>query len=68
MVASCSYEARKFGEHSAIPMRLARQLFPEAVLVRGDMDRNSMYSSMVTEIISETAPVVEKASWRCNLK
>lgn len=55
-------EARKFGVHSAMPMRLARQLCPKAVLVRGDMDRYSKYSSMVTDIISETAPVVEKAS------
>ena len=62
VVASCSYEARRFGVHSAMPMKLARQLWPEAVLIRGDMDRYSMYSSMVTEIISETAPVVEKAS------
>lgn len=62
VVASCSYEARRFGVHSAMPMKLARQLCPEAVLIRGDMDRYSMYSSVVTEIISETAPVVEKAS------
>ena len=62
VVASCSYEARKYGIHSAMPMRLARQLCPEAVLVRGDMDQYSKYSSLVTEIISEKAPVVEKAS------
>lgn len=62
VVAACSYEARKFGIHSAMPMRLARQLCPEAVLVRGDHDEYSRYSRMVTEIISETAPVVEKAS------
>ncbi len=62
VVASCSYEARKYGVHSAMPMRLARQLCPEAVLVRGDLDRYSRYSAMVTEIISEKAPVVEKAS------
>src|SRR5690554_4924143 len=62
VVASCSYEVRRFGVHSAMPMKLARQLCSEAVLIRGDMDRYSMYSSMVTEIISETAPVVEKAS------
>jgi DNA polymerase-4 len=49
VVASCSYEARRYGVHSAMPMRLARQLCPEAVLVRGDMDRYSRYSSMVTE-------------------
>lgn len=62
VVASCSYEARKFGVHSAMPMRLARQLCPEAILVRGDHDQYTRYSKIVTEIISETAPVVEKAS------
>src|SRR5690606_33441545 len=62
VVASCSYEARKYGVHSAMPMRLARQLCPEAILVRGDMDQYSKYSALVTEIISERAPLVEKAS------
>lgn len=62
VVASCSYETRKFGVHSAMPMRLARQLCPEAIVIRGDMDQYSKYSGMVTEIISESAPLVEKAS------
>lgn len=62
VVASCSYEARRFGIHSAMPMKLARQLCPEAVVVRGDFDMYSKYSTMVTEIIEEKAPVVEKAS------
>ena len=62
VVASCSYEARKFGVHSAMPMRLARQLCPEAILVRGDHDLYSKYSNIVTEIIEEKIPVVEKAS------
>ena len=62
VVASCSYEARKFGVHSAMPMRLARQLCPEAILVRGDHDLYSKYSNIVTEIIEEQIPVVEKAS------
>lgn len=62
VVASCSYEARKYGVHSAMPMRLARQLCPDAILVRGDMDQYSKFSKLVTEIISEQAPVVEKAS------
>ncbi|MBZ4190810.1 MULTISPECIES: DNA polymerase IV [Bacteroidota] len=62
VVASCSYEARRFGVHSAMPMRLARQLCPEAVLVRGDHDLYSKYSNIVTEIIEEKIPVVEKAS------
>lgn len=62
VVASCSYEARKFGIHSAMPMRLARQLCPEAILVRGDHDLYSKYSNTVTEIIEERLPLVEKAS------
>ena len=62
VVASCSYEARRFGVHSAMPMRLALRLCPEAVVVRGDHDLYSRYSSTVTEIIEEASPVVEKAS------
>lgn len=62
VVSSCSYEARQFGVHSAMPMRLALQLCPEATLVRGDHDRYSYYSNLVTEIIEERTPLVEKAS------
>ncbi|GAA4456899.1 DNA polymerase IV [Rurimicrobium arvi] len=62
VVASCSYEARRYGIHSAMPMRLARQLCPEAILVRGDYEQYSKYSNIVTEIIQEAAPLVEKAS------
>ncbi|MGM0530552.1 MAG: DNA polymerase IV [Bacteroidota bacterium] len=62
VVASCSYEARSFGVHSAMPMRMARQLCGDAVIIRGDMDLYSRYSDMVTEIIEENAPLYEKAS------
>jgi DNA polymerase-4 len=62
VVSSCSYEARKFGVHSAMPMKLALRLCPEAILVRGDHDLYSKYSNIVTEIIEESAPLVEKAS------
>jgi len=62
VVASCSYEARRFGVHSAMPMRLALRLCPEAVVVRGDHERYSKYSNLVTEIIGEEVPLVEKAS------
>jgi DNA polymerase-4 len=62
VVASCSYEARQFGVHSAMPMRTARQLCSDAIIVRGDMDLYSRYSHMVTDIIAERAPVYEKAS------
>lgn len=62
VVAGCSYEARSFGVHSAMPMRMARQLCPQAVYIRGDMDTYSRYSNVVTDIIAEKAPVYEKAS------
>ncbi len=62
VVASCSYEARSFGVHSAMPMKLARNLCNEAVVIRGDMELYSKYSGMVTEIIAGSAPVYEKAS------
>ncbi len=62
VVASCSYEARRFGIHSAMPMSLARQLCPEASIVKGDFQEFFKYSDMVTEVIESAAPVVEKAS------
>ncbi len=62
VVASCSYEARKFGVKSAMPMKLARRLCNEAIVVHGDMDLYSKYSRLVTDIIAERAPIYEKAS------
>jgi DNA polymerase-4 len=62
VVASCSYEARTFGVHSAMPMKMARILCSDAVFIRGDMELYSKYSHMVTDIISERAPLYEKAS------
>jgi DNA polymerase-4 len=62
VVASCSYEARKFGVHAAMPMKMARALCGDAVVIRGDMELYSKYSNTVTEIIAERTPVYEKAS------
>lgn len=62
VVASCSYEARKFGVHSAMPMRTARQLCPEALIIRGDFEKYSQKSHDVTEIIREEVPLFEKSS------
>ena len=62
VVASCSYEARRFGIHSAMPMRMARQLCPEAIILRGNAGVYSKYSNDVTEIIKESVPVYEKTS------
>ncbi|MBC8005421.1 MAG: DNA polymerase IV [Verrucomicrobia bacterium] len=62
VVASCSYEARQFGVHSAMPMRMALNLCRDAVVIRGDMDVYSKYSQLVTQVIADKAPVYEKAS------
>lgn len=62
VVASCSYEARTFGVRSAMPMRMALRLCPQATVVRGDMELYSRYSTTVTEIIESKAPVTEKSS------
>lgn len=62
VVASCSYEARAFGVHSAMPIKMARQLCSEAAFIRGDMEQYSRYSNLVTDIIADAAPVYEKAS------
>lgn len=62
VVASCSYEARKFGVRSAMPIKMALRLCPQAKIVKGDMELYSSQSKIVTQIISEQAPIVEKAS------
>jgi DNA polymerase IV len=62
VVASCSYESRKYGVHSAMPMKMARILCPDAVIIRGDMELYSRHSNLVTSVIAEKAPLYEKAS------
>jgi len=62
VVAACSYETRRFGVHSAMPMYLALQLCPDAMVISGDMESYSQSSHEVTEIIAEAAPMFEKAS------
>ncbi len=62
VVSSCSYEARRFGVHSAMPIRMAKQLCPEGVYLRGTSGVYSKYSNLVTDIIKDTVPVYEKSS------
>jgi DNA polymerase-4 len=62
VVAACSYEARHFGVHSAMPMKTALRLCPRALVISGDMEAYSRYSRLVTTIIAERAPLFEKAS------
>ena len=62
VVASCSYEARYFGVRSAMPIKMALRLCPEAKVIKGDMEHYSNMSHLVTEVIQEKVPVLEKAS------
>src|SRR5687768_9379592 len=62
VVAACSYEARKFGIHSAMPMYLALQLCPDAIVISGDVEAYSVASHLVTDIIADASPMFEKAS------
>lgn len=62
VVASCSYEARKFGIHSAMPMKTARNLCPHATIIGGDYTAYSKASNAVTQIIHQSVPLYEKTS------
>lgn len=62
VVASCSYEARKFGIHSAMSIRKAKNLCPHAIIISGDYSAYSKASKTVTEIIRNGVPLFEKTS------
>ncbi|PWG79319.1 DNA polymerase IV [Pararcticibacter amylolyticus] len=62
VVASCSYEARKYGIHSAMSSRMARMLCPHAMFIRGNMDEYSKASHEITDILRQHVPLIEKAS------
>ncbi|MNK33848.1 DNA polymerase IV [compost metagenome] len=62
VVASCSYEARKFGVRSAMPIKMALRLCPDAKIVKGDYELYSKLSHLVTEVIQDKVPLMEKAS------
>ena len=61
VVASCTHEARRFGIHPAMPMQMAVRLCPDVIVLRGDYDKYSRHSKVVTEMIQEQAPVFEKS-------
>ncbi len=62
VVASCSYETRQYGVHSGMPMKMARLLCPDAIIIRGNSLVYSKFSDMITDIIKEQAPLFEKSS------
>lgn len=62
VVAACSYEARQFGIHSAMSMKMAKERCPEAIIIKGNSGTYTKYSRLVTDIIRESVPVYEKSS------
>jgi len=62
VVAACSYETRTYGVHSGMSMKIAKELCPEAIVIKGNAGTYSKYSDIVTGIIKESVPVFEKSS------
>lgn len=62
VVAAASYEARKFGVHSAMPIGKAKKLCPHAVFLRGRHAKYREYSKKIYEIFEEFTPVIEMVS------
>jgi len=62
VVSAASYEARKFGVHSAMPLRTAAKLCPHAIFVDGHPDRYRESSAKVFEVLNTFSPLVEMAS------
>jgi DNA polymerase IV len=62
VVSAASYAARKFGVHSALPLRTAYQLCPQAIFLDGHPERYREYSHKVYDVMTGFTPVVEMAS------
>ena len=62
VVSTCSYEARKFGVHSAMPSAVAKQLCPRGIFIPGRMERYAEVSAQIMQLLPKYSPTVEKAS------
>lgn len=62
VVSAASYETRAYGVHSGMPMKMARQLCPHAVYIRGNAGTYTNFSKQVTEILQSEVPLLEKSS------
>ncbi|MGA2143401.1 MAG: DNA polymerase IV [Bryobacteraceae bacterium] len=62
VVSAASYAARKFGVHSAMPLRTAAKLCPQAIFVEGHPERYRDYSERVYDVLHSFSPLVEMAS------
>ncbi|TPN82069.1 DNA polymerase Y family protein [Aquimarina algicola] len=61
IVIACSQETKAYGIHNGMPMKTAKELCPEAISISGNNAAYSKYSELVTEIIKEKVPVLEKS-------
>ncbi|MCW8805970.1 MAG: hypothetical protein OQK56_05870, partial [Ignavibacteriaceae bacterium] len=62
VVAACSYEARAYGLHSAMPIRTAYRLCPHGIYIHGSHGEYSRFSKAVKYILQQYAPIVQQAS------
>ena len=62
VAAACSYEARKFGLHSAMPIKTAFKLCPHGIYLKGHFEEYTRFSRLVKNILTKYAPVIEQAS------
>ncbi|MFA7421418.1 MAG: hypothetical protein WCZ90_17175, partial [Melioribacteraceae bacterium] len=62
IVTTCSYEARAYGLHSAMPIKTAYRLCPHGIYIRGHHKEYSKYSKAVREILENYAPVIQQSS------
>lgn len=62
VVAACSYEAREFGLHSAMPIKQAYRLCPQGIYIHGSLKEYSRFSKGVKKILEDYAPMMEQAS------
>lgn len=61
IVAACSEEARQFGIHTAMPMRVAQRLCKYATIIKADFEAYSQFSKVVTEVLKSEVPLMEKS-------
>jgi DNA polymerase IV len=62
VVAACSYEARRYGLHSAMPIRTAFKLCPHGIYLHGHYDEYVRFSDAVETVLTQYAPVIQQAS------
>ena len=62
VISACSYEAREYGLHSAMPINQAYKLCPNGIYLRGTMEEYSKYSKEVKNLLEQYAPVIQQAS------